>query len=117
MSNGQAFETAAAGLLSDAGLQVLERNFSCKLGEIDLVCADAGQLVFVEVRRRSNPRYGSATSSVSASKQRKLIRTAQFFLQRRAQYRGASCRFDVVAFDTPPGGRERVQWIKNAFTM
>ena len=116
-SAGRAYEASAASMLNQAGLRIIEHNYSCKLGEIDLVCEDAGQLIFVEVRRRSNPRYGSAAASVTRNKQRKLIRTAQHFLRCRRQYAKHRCRFDVVAFDTPPGARERVQWIKNAFTM
>lgn len=117
MSTGKIYETAAADLVTEYGLRILNRNFSCKAGEIDLICQDSGQLVFVEVRRRSNPRFGSAAASVTISKQRKLIRAARFYLQSQHSGGATPCRFDVIAFDRHAGGQERVQWIKNAFTM
>lgn len=118
MHGGEEFEVRAARFLEQAGLQVLERNFSCKVGEIDIICSEGAQLVFVEVRCRQNPRYASAAASITRSKQRKLLRTAQFYLQRRGWSNTRRCRFDVVAFSPPmTAGKDGIQWLQNAFTM
>jgi putative endonuclease len=118
MSTGEHYERRAAGLLEKAGLVVLERNFRCKTGEIDIICSDGPSLVFVEVRYRQNPRFASAAASVTRAKQRKLIRTAQFYLQRRGWLNHRPCRFDVVAFSSARDQRaDGIQWLKSAFTM
>ena len=118
MSTGEQYEKRAAGLLKAAGLVVLERNFRCKTGEIDIICSDGPGLVFVEVRCRQNPRFASAAASVTLAKQRKLIRTAQFYLQARGWLNHKSCRFDVVAFSSPRDPQaDGIQWLKSAFTM
>lgn len=104
---GQAGEDAALAYLSAQGLALLQRNFRCKGGEIDLVMQDDKVLVFVEVRRRANLRHGGAAASVTRSKQARLIVAAQIYLQR---YRmPPACRFDVIAIDG-----ERLEWLSNA---
>ena len=118
MDTGEHYERQATVMLEQAGLAVLERNFSCKTGEIDIICDDGRSLVFVEVRYRKNPRYASAAASVSTAKQRKLIRTAQYFLQKRGWLNSRPCRFDVIAFSpTRDQSTDEIQWLKSAFTM
>lgn len=116
MNKGQYYEQHAVDYLQKAGLQLLERNFRCKAGEIDIICSQGEQLVFVEVRYRSNRNFGSAAASVGRNKQRKIIKTAQFYLQGRRQYHNWPCRFDVLAI-TPLQLADEVdvQWLKNAF--
>ena len=111
-------EQRAARYLQNRGLAVIARNFRCRSGEIDLVCRDAEELVFVEVRFRSNTRYASAAESVTPAKQRKLIRAAQVFLLKYPRYAELSCRFDVVAMSpaTSKQGEDHVQWLAHAFT-
>ncbi|AMP02146.1 hypothetical protein CAter282_4382 [Collimonas arenae] len=111
IQRGQAAEDMALAYLQQRGLQLVERNFRCKGGEIDLILSEPGpshQLVFVEVRQRSSSRYGGAAASVTRSKQAKLIIAAQLFLQRYPK--PPACRLDVLAIDG-----ERIEWIKNAF--
>ena len=116
MNQGQYYEDQAVEFLLQAGLTVEERNFSCKLGEIDIICSQGEQLIFVEVRYRSHPGFGSPAASVDRRKQRKIIRTAQFYLQGRRQLRDKFCRFDVLAFTPHKScGEVNVQWLKNAF--
>ena len=108
---GQAAEDIALAYLQQRGLKLVERNFRCKGGEIDLILSQPGpspQLVFVEVRQRSSSRYGGAAASVTHSKQAKLIIAAQVFLQRYPQ--PPACRCDVLAIEG-----EHIEWIKNAF--
>jgi len=104
---GAAGEAQALAYLQDQGLVLVEQNFRCKTGEIDLVMRDGQSLVFVEVRARASNRYGGAAASVTPSKQRRLIRTAHYYLQRfRAM---PPCRFDVIAIDAGI-----MHWLKNA---
>ena len=116
-SLGEDCEDRAVTLLEDRGLRLLERNFRGKTGEIDIIARDGAQLVFVEVRARSNRYFESAAGSVNLRKQQRLVRTAQLFLQRRPQWANTPCRFDVIAFEPPQSGtRPRIRWIRGAFT-
>jgi len=103
--------------LQDRGLQILERNYRCRGGEIDLIARESDHLVFVEVRARSNPRYASAAASVDRRKQRRLLRCAQYFLQKNPWAAKMPCRFDVIAIEprqSQPGFS--VRWLRAAFT-
>jgi putative endonuclease len=118
MQKGEYYEARAAQMLQRAGLVVIERNFFCKMGEIDIICQDKSHIVFVEVRCRHNQHFASALASVTIGKQRKLIRAAQFFLQRRGWSNSHACRFDVVAISkSKAGSKDEILWLKNAFTM
>lgn len=106
---GQGGEDDALAYLVERGLVLLERNFRCKAGEIDLVMRDGQTLVFVEVRKRTPNAYGDAAASITPAKQRRLIIAAQLYLQR---YRSPpACRFDVIAID---GGK--ITWLKDAIS-
>jgi len=97
-------------------LRVVERNFRCRLGEIDLIAIDEDCLVFVEVRFRSNSHFASAAESVDVRKQVKLVRAANFFLSRNRQYACWTMRFDVIAIqETGDAGFQDWQWIRDAF--
>jgi putative endonuclease len=104
---GQAGEDAALAHLVRHGLTLLERNFRCKGGEIDLIMQDGGTLVFIEVRKRADVRHGGAAASVTRAKQARLIIAAQTWLQR--YQRPPACRFDVIAIDAGA-----LSWLKNA---
>jgi putative endonuclease len=106
---GQNGEDDALAYLQRQGLTLVDRNVRCKTGEIDLIMRHGDTLVFVEVRKRANARYGGAAASVTYSKQMKLLRAAQFYLQRFRT--PPACRFDVVAIDG-----EELNWIKSAIT-
>ena len=111
---GRRLEDAAHDYLRDQGLVPLERNYRCRLGEIDLVMRDGTVLVFVEVRYRRSARYGHAAESIVASKRRKVIMTAQHYLQARRKLRGLPARFDVVAITDGRDGPV-FEWIRDAF--
>ena len=115
-SLGNKFEEQAAEWLQARGLQILVQNFGGKMGEIDLIALDGQHLVFIEVRARSNPRFSGAAASIGRPKQQRIVRTAQFFLQRHRNYAQRPTRFDVVAFEAPQSGDDApVRWIKAAF--
>lgn len=94
---------------------MLANNLRCRTGELDLVCLDTDVLVIIEVRQRRKIDFGGALASVTWRKQRKIIRAAQFFLQRQADWRGHAMRFDVLALEGLPDGAHRIVWIKDAF--
>jgi putative endonuclease len=108
---GAAAETRAAEFLQARGLTILERNLRCKAGELDLVCLDGDVLVIVEVRLRTRDDFGGAPATVTARKQRRLIRATGFFWQRERDWRRRILRFDVVALGNTPD----IAWIKDAF--
>src|SRR5450432_3861064 len=94
---GATAETIAAEFLIARGYRIIERNFRCKIGELDVVARDAeGTLCFIEVRSRKNHSYGNAAETVNQTKQRKVTRAAKAYLFfRKPEFDTA--RFDVVA--------------------
>jgi putative endonuclease len=112
---GRNAENSARVYLEQQGLQLLTRNFRCKYGEIDLIMQDRDMLVFIEVRLRRNLRYGGALASITPDKQRKLLTTAEIYLQQHnARNRYAGMRFDVLGL-SETGDNTEFEWIKNAF--
>ena len=112
---GAAAEELAAQYLQVRGLKILARNLRCKAGELDLVCLDGGVLAIVEVRQRGRVEFGGAIGLVTWSKQRKILRAAQFFLRSEKRWRNLPLRFDVLAIEGLPDGAHRIDWVKDAF--
>lgn len=113
---GEQLETVALRYLEANGLTLICRNFQCKLGEIDLVMREAQMLVFIEVRYRRSERFGSAVETVDRRKQRKLVRTAQLYLNLQRIAQRTPCRFDILGITlTGPTREYRFDWIPNAF--
>ena len=106
---GARAEDLCAELMRTSGLKLLERNWRCRHGEIDLIAEERGTLVFAEVRMRGPGGFGGAAESVTAAKRSRIIAAARLYLTRFPQ---ATCRFDVFLVDGPP---RRVEWIRNAF--
>lgn len=114
-SIGSKAEQLALEYLTKRGLRCLQRNFFCRLGEIDLIMHDGTCLIFVEVRLRTRNRFSTAAQSVSITKQRKIIRTASVFLLGAKHYANEIMRFDVVAIDSTKTGDYTIQWLRDAF--
>lgn len=116
IATGREAEECAYRFLKLQGLHLVARNFRCRTGEIDLIMRHDRQLVFVEVRYRNSDMFGSAAESVDARKQARLIRCAEYFLQRSRSLATLPARFDVVTL-APSGnrGKLRANWIRNAF--
>jgi putative endonuclease len=106
---GTVAEDLALAFLQSQGLDLKARNFTCRLGEIDLIMNDRSTIVFVEVRKRSSEAFGGAAESITARKRDKLIATARFYLARLRDL--PPCRFDAVLVDR----QGRVEWIRDAF--
>jgi putative endonuclease len=109
-SAGAAAEDHGLAWLEAQGLSLVERNFRCRVGEIDLVMREGPVTVFVEVRFRARGNHGSAAETVSPTKQRRLSAAARHYLQRHPDAARRPCRFDVLAITG-----ERIDWIENAF--
>lgn len=108
---GSDAEHLAALFLQRQRLILLEKNYRCRFGEIDLVMRDGETLVFVEVRMRSNNLFGGAAASITASKQAKLIRAARHYLSRLNA--APPCRFDAVLLTGMQ--HPEIEWIRDAF--
>ena len=119
---GALWENAALSHLRQSALELLTRNFTCRLGEIDLVMLDRSrrdkdsrdQIVFVEIRYRNPNARGDGLASVGAGKRAKLTRAAAVYLQAHPKLAGMPCRFDVVACGGTPDCPS-FDWIRAAF--
>ncbi|MCU0252803.1 MAG: YraN family protein [Vicinamibacterales bacterium] len=118
-ARGRQGEDLACRYLEARGLRLLERNYRCRAGEIDLVMLDGSALVLVEVRLRSTTGHGGAAATVGARKQQRFIRAARHLMLTRPGYRRWPARFDVVAIDAGPAGSAEpvVTWIRDAFRV
>lgn len=93
---GAQYEKMAADYLQGQGFQILDHNFSSRFGEIDIVARDGNYLVFVEVKYRAADSGGHPLEAVDLRKQRRIGKTADFYLLRYGYGENMPCRFDVV---------------------
>ena len=107
---GAHYETLTADLLEKSGMTVLERNFRCRSGEIDIIAKDGNCLVFVEVKYRRTETAGSALDAIDRKKAARIRRAAAFYLSSRRYPENTLCRFDAAGIDG-----DRITYIKNAF--
>lgn len=111
---GQEAELAAADYLESGGMRIVERNFNCRAGEIDLIGHDGDSLAFIEVRARREAALVDGAASVDERKRRKLIRAARFYLHRYG-LDNCVCRFDMIAVTITETRGYEFEWITNAF--
>ncbi len=115
IKKGRAGEELALKLLKSSGYRIIERNYRCSYGEIDIIASDAGVLVFVEVKSRSSAAYGLPAESVDARKQRHMIKASTEYMVRNGQV-DSPARFDVVSVELDALGTAiSTELIKNAF--
>ena len=110
---GQQAENLAEAFLREQGLVFQDKNFNCKLGEIDLIFSDNDQLVFVEVRFRRNSARGSAAESITRRKQACIAKAAVCWLSSK-QLGSKAMRFDAVLFDEEID-RDHLTWLRAIF--
>lgn len=110
---GDAAEKASVRFLKRQGLAIIETNYRCRYGEIDVIAKDGDHVVFLEVRSRSDQRYGSAAESVDYRKQQRLISAALHYLAHQLRTE-LPCRFDVIEASANGKGFD-INWLKNAF--
>lgn len=109
---GLYYETQAAVFLEKQGYQILERNFRCPAGEIDLIAKEGEYLCFVEVKYRSERETGTPEEAVDAKKQKRISRAALYYLMKQGLGDTTPCRFDVVGIRP-----DRIRVTKNAFSF
>ena len=112
--SGTLWEKTAESFLRSQGLELLQRNFYSRFGEIDLVMKDENTIVFIEVKYRKNNHHGSGAEAVTFHKQNKISRTAAWYLVKNPHRAEYVCRFDVISINPEKTGQD-INWIKNAF--
>lgn len=124
---GTAYEKKAVLFLQEKGYDILQTNFRCRQGEIDIVARDGKYLVFVEVKYRSNDARGLPEEAVGEYKQKKIIQAARYYLYSKGLAEDTPCRFDVVGIygtkistgafvgESHPG--EKIRLLRNAFEL
>lgn len=108
---GAAWEQRAAEYLASSGMEIRERNYRNRQGEIDIIGRHEGYLVFVEVKYRRNSEKGSALEAVTKGKQRQICRVADFYRYTHGLGEETAVRYDVVAVQG-----DRMMWLKDAFS-
>lgn len=110
---GNIGEDTAVKYLKRQGYRILERNFRLKLGEIDIIALDNKELVFVEVKTRDSNNYEFLVSSVNKNKEKRLIKTASYYMQKK-NLEDITGRFDII-FVTGSNGHMEIEHLKDAF--
>ena len=113
LTRGRQAEDRACHYLQARGLRLLARNYRSQRGEIDLILQDKDSLVFVEVRYRRYPQFGTAAESVDRRKQSRLIACARYFMQTHPDTCERPCRFDVISINGPENA---IEWLPDAFS-
>jgi putative endonuclease len=113
---GNRGEELAAAFLERNGIAVIERNYRCKGGEVDIVAKDGNTLVFIEVKSRKNLAYGVPQLAVTPFKQRQISKAALTWLGRNHQHEKPA-RFDVIAILLDSEYQHRIEHIRNAFEL
>ncbi|MDG1461976.1 MAG: YraN family protein [Gammaproteobacteria bacterium] len=114
LAAGAICEDIALEHMQSQGLKIIERNFNCRLGELDLIMRSESCLIIAEVRYRKSLNFGGAAATIDHTKQQRIIKTTQIYLQKHPQYKKLPVRFDVIAMSGELSEPE-IQWLKNAF--
>ena len=115
LRKGLRYEARARDYLLAHGLRLLEANFRCRFGEIDLIMEHADCVCFVEVRYRESLDYGGASASITRVKQRRIVKAALFYLSRHTRLAQRALRFDALLLQREADDRLGFDWIQNAF--
>jgi putative endonuclease len=107
---GTTYEDKAALWLESRGMKVIERNFRCRQGEIDLIAQDGRYLVFVEVKYRSDDRSGYPSEAVNFRKQKRIMDASVYYCCKYGISEDYPCRYDVVSILG-----DQITHIENAF--
>ena len=112
---GQRGEDIAVAYLKSKGYRILQRNYKCLFGEVDIVAKDGNTIVFVEVKSRKSEDFGDPQTAIGWEKKKKISRVSLKYLDEKHLY-SCDARFDVVAIKMLPAGNE-VELIQNAFEL
>lgn len=115
---GRRGEDIAARFLKKMGYKIIERNFRCRIGEIDIIAFEKGVLIFIEIKTRTSDTFAPPQLSVNRLKQQKIINSALSYLVQK-KITGIDCRFDIITITFPPDLKkgEKVTLIKDAFRV
>jgi putative endonuclease len=113
---GRLGEETAVAYLERKGYAILDRNFRCKGGEVDIVASEAKTVVFVEVKARRSLSFGVPQLAVTPFKQRQIMKAALTWLAQHRQ-QNAQARFDVIAITLKSGSEPAIEHITNAFDL
>ena len=111
---GDNSEAMAQNYLEQRGYRLVQKNFRCKTGEIDLIMQKGDMLIFAEVRSRTSSRYGEPLETVNKTKQDKIKKTAAYYLYTHPKLAECYCRFDVLSV-LWINGTAQITWIEDAF--
>ena len=114
LSLGERGETAACGFLGAHGYEILEKNYKCKLGEIDVIARRQKRLAFIEIKTRTSIQFGAPQEAVDLKKQEKIFKVAQWYLMEKKLAK-APIAFDVVAILWKEGQTPEIRLIADAF--
>ncbi len=112
---GTFYEDIACKYIEENDATVIERNYSCKNGEIDIIARDEKYLCFVEVKFRASNKYGDAADAVMFSKQRKICKVAEYYMFCNGYDEFSPVRFDVLIINSDNMGSYMIKWHKDAF--
>lgn len=121
-------EAKAAEMIQNAGFELIQQNYHSRFGEVDIIAQKDDELIFVEVKARTNSSMGASCEVITSSKQLKIVKTALIFIDKNPQYLHFYYRFDVICFDLSKEFAKNLQqdfsqmaydqqWIENAFTI
>lgn len=110
---GRKSEKRAARYMESKGYRIIEMNYRCRFGEIDIIARSSDILVFCEVKARSNRTFGTALEGITGAKVRKIRKTAEYYLMTK-KLKNIDCRFDAVTVDQS-GSKTVIEIIPNAF--
>lgn len=108
---GKKYEERAAEFLKERGMDLLEQNYACRQGEVDLIGIHDTCLVFVEVKYRKNDVSGTPEEAVGIAKQRKICRVSDYYRICHENQSSRQIRYDVVAVTD-----QAIRWYPNAFS-
>lgn len=111
---GRFGEDTASKYLEESGYTILDRNFKCKSGEIDIIARDGNYIVFVEVKTRSGSFYGTPGEAVNELKQHKIIKVSETYIMKRKLF-NYDFRFDVIEIVIDKAKNASIKLIKDAF--
>ena len=112
---GRRAEELATEELVRRGCEILDTNYRCRYGEVDVIARDGDSLVFVEVRSRRSNDPAFPAESIDEKKQARLVLAAQHYLSSHESFTGANCRFDVIEVRFQRGRPVAVDVIQDAF--
>lgn len=112
--SGNDGEQLACRFLEEHGYRILARNFSCRVGELDIVAQQDETTVFVEVKQRGDESHGGGFEAVTPAKRRRIVRAAELFSSRHGLSERA-LRFDVISIEVDAAGESRIRHDASAF--